>query len=131
MSQENIEIVRAVYEGFNRRDWDAAFRNARPDFELTTTRGPNAGTRRGRRQVTEFAEDLIDALDKLVWEPEEFFDGGDEIVVYLKVRSRPKGGSVDMEARNGQLWKIRDGTILSLQLFPAPEEALRAAGLSE
>ena len=25
MSQENVEIVRAVYEAFNRGDWDVAF----------------------------------------------------------------------------------------------------------
>jgi hypothetical protein len=31
MSQENVEIVRSIHEAVNRRDWDAAFRNQRPD----------------------------------------------------------------------------------------------------
>jgi NAD-dependent dihydropyrimidine dehydrogenase PreA subunit len=81
MSQENVEIVRKVYEAFNRRDWDAAFRDAHPDFEITTLRGPTAGTRRGRRRVTEFAEDLIAAFDKFIWEPEEFFKGGEMLYI--------------------------------------------------
>ena len=67
----------------------------------------------------------------MIWEPEEFFEGGDQIVVFIKIRSRPKGGNVDMEVRVGNVWTIRDGTILSLQTFPVHEEALEAAGLSE
>jgi ketosteroid isomerase-like protein len=43
MSEEDVEIVRSIYEAFNRRDWDAVFRDAHPDFELTTPPGINAG----------------------------------------------------------------------------------------
>jgi ketosteroid isomerase-like protein len=131
MSQENVEIVRKFYEALNRRDWDAVFHDTHSDFELTTQRGPNAGARRGRKPVTAFAEEYIAAFDELIMEPEEFFEGRDQIVVFVKVRSRPKGGGVDMEVRNGHLWTIRDGTILSLKSFPVREEALEAAGLRE
>jgi hypothetical protein len=31
MSRENVEIVRAAYDAFNRRDWDGLFRDAHPD----------------------------------------------------------------------------------------------------
>jgi ketosteroid isomerase-like protein len=130
MSQEDVEAVREVYEAFNDRDWDGAFRHAHPDFEITTLREPTAGTRRGRERIMEFAEDLFAAFDTFIWEPEEFFDGDDLVVAYVKVRSRPKGGSFEMEARNGHLWTIREGSILSLQPFPDPEDALEAAGLS-
>jgi ketosteroid isomerase-like protein len=48
MSQENVEIVRSIYEALNRGDWDAATRPTDIDFEVTFQRGPNAGTHRGR-----------------------------------------------------------------------------------
>ena len=32
---------------------------------------------------------------------------------------------------NGHLWTIRDGAILSMQGFPDPAKALKAAGLAE
>jgi ketosteroid isomerase-like protein len=131
MSEENVEIVRRFYDAFNRRDWEAMFRDAHPGFELTTQRGVTAGTSRGRKQVQEFAEDYVETFGKMIWDPEEFFDGGDQIVVFVKIRSRPKGGNVDMEVRVGNVWTIRDGTILSLQTFPVREEALEAAGLRE
>ena len=58
MSQENVEIVRPIYEAFNRRDWDALFRNADPEFAFTYHNvGTDAGTRRGRKEVVAFAEE--------------------------------------------------------------------------
>ena len=51
MSQENVEVVRRVYDALNHGDWDAVFRDMHPDFEMTTQRGPSAGTRRGRDGV--------------------------------------------------------------------------------
>jgi hypothetical protein len=51
MSRENVEVVRSIYEAVNRRDWDAAFRDQRPDVELTTPPGLNAATYRGARNA--------------------------------------------------------------------------------
>jgi ketosteroid isomerase-like protein len=36
MSQENLEILRSIYEAFNRGDWDAVYRDLYPDVEMTT-----------------------------------------------------------------------------------------------
>ena len=48
----DVEIVRSIYEAFNRREWDAVFRDTAPDVELTTPPGgPNSGTYRGREEV--------------------------------------------------------------------------------
>ena len=45
MSQENVEIVRQVYEAFNRGDWDAVYRDfargRRNDDPLQGTRRRN------------------------------------------------------------------------------------------
>jgi ketosteroid isomerase-like protein len=131
MPEENVEIVRKAYDAFNRRDWDGVFRDADPDFALTTQVGPDAGTHRGREEVTGLAQGFIDVFDKLLWEPEEFFEGNDQVVVYISVRSRPPGGGVDLVVRNGHLWTIRDGALISMESFPKPGSALEAAGLSE
>jgi ketosteroid isomerase-like protein len=129
MSEENVEVVRRCYEAVNRRDWDAMFRDMHSDVELTTQRGPNAGTLRGRERVTEFLEDYIAAFDKVIWDPEEFFEGGDQVVAFVTSRSRPRGGTIDLLVRNGHCWTIRDGAILSLKTFPEQKSALEAAGL--
>jgi ketosteroid isomerase-like protein len=131
MSPEKVEIVRSIYEAFNRRDWDAAFRDQRPDVELTTPPGPNAGTYRGRKEIQGFWEEMSTAFEAWTAEPEEFFENADRIAVVVKARMRPEGSSAEIENRTGHLWTIRDGTVASMRFFPKPEEALEAAALRE
>jgi ketosteroid isomerase-like protein len=128
MSQENIEIVRRVYDAHNQRDWDAAFRDAHPEFEMTFQRGPNAGTHRGRERVQAMLLDQRAAFDSWIAEPLEMHESGEQVVVIIRNRLRPKGSGAEFEFRNGHIWTIRDGTILSLVGFPSPEEALEALG---
>jgi ketosteroid isomerase-like protein len=131
MSDENVEIVRPIYEAVNRRDWDALFRDADPEIAFIYHNvGTDSGTRRGREEVV-FAEEYGGAFDKLIWEPEEFFDREDRVVAIVSVRSPPPGGDVDLVVRNGHLWTIHGGVVLSMESFPTPESALEAAGLSE
>ena len=131
MSRENVEIVRRVYEALNRGDWDAVFRDAHPDFEMTTQRGPTAGTHKGREGVQGYGEDYIEAFDNFRVEPETFHETGDLVVVLVTRRGRPKGGTVDMVVRNGHLFTVRNGKIVSMRSFPDPKKALEAAGLRE
>jgi ketosteroid isomerase-like protein len=126
----NTEIVRPLCDAFNKRDWDALFRGTDPDFAFTYHNvGTSARTRRGRDQVVAFYEEYGDAFDKLIWEPEEFIEGPDRVVVIVSVCSRPLGGSVDLVVRAGHLWTIHDGVALSLESFPDPDTAIEAAGL--
>jgi len=131
MSQENVEIVQRVYEAANRSDWDAAFRAAHPEFEATFQRGPFAGTHRGREAVQARLADQRVAFDSLIMEPLELHDSGDQVVAMIRTRLRPRGSSAEFEIRNGHLWTVRDGEILSLVTFPSPEQALEAAGLRD
>jgi ketosteroid isomerase-like protein len=131
MSEENVELVKSIYESFNRRNWDAAFRLADPDFEFSIQRGPNAGVHRGRETVQAVLQDQASAFDLWVIEPEEFFETDDLVVVFVKFRLRPKDSSAEFEIRIGTLWAVRDGKVLSARGFPDREEALEAAGLSE
>ena len=49
----------------------------------------------------------------------------------LRVRGQPHGITAEIKVRVGNLWTIRDGTVVSLRTFPKREEALEAAGLEE
>ena len=131
MSQENVEIVRAVYEAVNRRDWDAAFRDQRPDVEMTIPPGLNAKTYRGPEEIQGFWEEVFTPFEAWTAEPEEFFEHGDQVAAVVKARARPKGSSAEIENRTGHLWTIRDGAVVSMRFFPQPEKALEAAGLRE
>jgi ketosteroid isomerase-like protein len=132
MSRAAVETLRAGYEAFNRGDWDAAARLGHPEFELQTAdRAVNPGIYRGADAARHFFEDLFEPFEEVVIEPEEFFERGDQIVVFLSVRLRPTGSSAFVENRIGHLWTLRDGMLARLAVYPRREDALEAAGLAD
>jgi hypothetical protein len=48
-----------------------------------------------------------------------------------RVRVRPNGTTAEIENRVGHVWTLRDGKVVSLDLFPKRDLALEAAGLRE
>jgi ketosteroid isomerase-like protein len=131
MSEADIETLRAGYEAVSRGDLERAFRDVHPDFELTTPPGPRAGTYRGREESQGYIQEWLTAFEAWAIEPEEFVESGDQVVVLVKTRARPKDSSAEIEVRNGHLWAFRDGKPVSMRIFPEPEKALEAAGRRE
>jgi ketosteroid isomerase-like protein len=129
MTETNAEIVRGVYEAFNRDDWDRVFRDVHPDIEVTLSRGLDAGTHRGRKRVEAVFRDQRRAFDSWVTEPAELIEHGDQMVVIIETRLRPKGTDAEIELRNAHVWTMRDGILIAMKGFPNPDEALRSVGL--
>ena len=131
MSQADIDTLRYAYEAINRGNWDSAFRAAHPDFELKAPdRMMRAGTYRGSVAARQFFEDLLEAFEEVVVQPEKFFESGERIVVFVSLRSRPSGSSAVIEIQIGHIWTMRAGKVVQLEIFPEREEALEAVGLS-
>jgi ketosteroid isomerase-like protein len=100
MSRADIETLRAEYEAFSRRDWDAAFSEAHPDFELRPPEsGPEAATVRGPDAARRAFADFFEPYDEVAVEPQQFFERGDRIVVFFLQRSRPRGSSATLRSR--------------------------------
>jgi ketosteroid isomerase-like protein len=131
MSQENVEIVRSIYDAFNHRDWDALFRDSHPETELILPPGLNRSTYRGREEIQAYWEEMLSAFEAASAAPEQLLESGNRVVAVVKIRARPKGTSSDIEIRIGHLWTLRAGKTVSMRLFPEPEKALEAAGLRE
>ena len=131
MSEENVEVVRAAYDAFNRRDWAAMFRDMHPDFELTIQRAPDPGPHRGRKEARARIEDMVAAYEAVSYELDDLRESGEQVVALIRVRVRPKGTTAEIENRVGHVWTLRDGTIVSMHAFPKRDQALEAAGLRE
>jgi ketosteroid isomerase-like protein len=132
MSLADVESLRAAYEAANRGDWDSALQGVHPDFEWKTAdQVPLAGTYRGPEEVRQFFEDQRKAFEEVLFEPEQFYERDDRIVVFVLGRLRPRGSSATVEIRIAHLWTMRDGKAARCQAFPVREEALEAAGPAE
>jgi len=132
MSQRNVEILRAGYEAVNRA-------TTTPFCRLSTRRSSGrlrialglAGSYHGHDGVKELLNTYLEAFDGLHVEPEEFFDGDDRIVVFIRETARGRGRGVEVEIRIVHLVTMRGGKAVRLEYFPEREKALEAAGLSE
>lgn len=132
MSRPEIELLRAGYEAFTRGDRDAVIELAHPDIELVPAdRALNSATVRGRAQVQRFFRDLFEPFEEVRVEPEEFHEYGDQIVAFVRVRSRPRGSTAFVDNRIGHLWTFRDGRPIRLQVFPERAGALEAAEMTQ
>jgi ketosteroid isomerase-like protein len=132
MSSGNVEIVRSIYEAFNRRDWDAVFRDQHPEGQLLLPPGAiNQQIHRGREEIQAYWQDMLSTFEWASVEPDRLIEKGDQLVAIVKIRVQPKGTSAEIEITNGHLWTLRDGKTVSMRLFPEPEKALEAAGLQE
>jgi len=126
MSQENVEIVRAIYEA-----WSES-RSAAPFIErdLEYVNPPEAvepGTRIGRRYLAA----VQDVYPDFRIEPERFVDAGDDVVVIASIRGRGVRSQAVADQRQGYVWTLRDGKAIRFRWFNDPRQALEAVGLSE
>jgi ketosteroid isomerase-like protein len=132
MSREDLEALRAEYAAMSRRDWNAVLNVAHRDFELTTPGGGlDVETIHGVESARRAFEDFFSPFEALSVEPEAFFEGDGQIVVFFLQRARPSGSTAYVERRAAHLWTMRDGQAIGLEIFPRRGEALEAAGLSD
>jgi ketosteroid isomerase-like protein len=131
MSQENVEIVRAFFEAYNREDFEAALKDAAHGFELDFSRslGPYRGVY-ALDQIRGFFGEINATFESVRFEAHDFIDADEYVVVPLTTYFRGRDG-IEVKARVTQLWTIRDGAVARVALYQELQEALKAVGLSE
>ena len=131
MSQENIEIVRAALDAYNRGDRDAALKDMAPDFEFDMSRsiGPQRGIY-GLDQIRRFWDEFVEPFESHRMEAEEFIEAGDQVIVPSTAYARGRDG-IEVKARTATAYTIRNGAIVRMCMYQGLQDALEAAGLRE
>jgi len=133
MSQENVEVVRGIFEAFNRRNWAAWESLHHPMVEWTDPPDlPGGGVHRGLEDVRRSLEETLE----VGYEWRVVVDGIESVGrgrVLMRGRSVLVGNKsgVPMEDTLFQLFDLEDGRVLRVQTFRSDAEALEAAGLLE
>jgi ketosteroid isomerase-like protein len=141
MSPENVELVKGVYEllpiggilNHTPDQIDQAFRDYLDgQFEFRLPDYPEgAPVFRGRDGVAQFTAMLGEAWDEWLFEPQEFLDAGDRVVVSGRILGKGEASGVRVELDTTHVWTIRNGRAVSADVYRDRSEALKAAGLSE
>lgn len=132
MSEENIEIVRRWWQGFNEDGMpplalcadDIEIRNP-PDFPLS-------GLYKGHDGVRLWRDQVWDIFDDLRVEPEEIIDArdGEAVLMLLRAIGTAPHFEVELELEWAAIWTIRDGKVVDAQGYMRRADAREAAGLS-
>ena len=129
MSQENVEIIRRGQE-----HWMATgeFR-ARADlaWDVSNLGWPDQQIYPGAEGARRFIAEWADAWDDWELEVEDYIDAGERVVVIINQRGRSKATGIPVDMRFAQVWTLRDGQAIRMQMFASVDEALDAAGLRE
>jgi ketosteroid isomerase-like protein len=134
MSQENVELVRGIYDEIRRRgDPIPRAEYFDPEIEFhEDPRLPEAGSYRGFEEVRAYWKQFIENFDEFVIEPEEFVEiGGDRVLVLLIITTRGRGSSAAVTMRIAWIFTIRAALITRIEAFADRGVALKAAGLRE
>lgn len=127
----DADIVRRVFEAFERRDTDAVVELCADDVEfwLPVTAGlaDVEGPYRGHAGVRRYFEDVERVWGALEIGPQEFRPVGDCIVVSGTVTTRR---SLTMYSSAGWLWRVRKGKVASCRLYSNAAEAMAVAKLT-
>ena len=140
MGQAEVALVRRNYEVINSIGRTGAefvdpeefapdlWARLAPDFELHERPDlPDANVYRGRQESKGFWRKTQELFAEIRWEPHDFVDLGQAIVVETTITARGRGSDVIIEAAETDVFWFRDEAIAQLQAFPTREDGLRAA----
>ena len=128
MSEENIEIVRRVYESWAKGD----FSNAEaydPNVEFEMPDWPEGASARGLEEMSRTWFQALNAWEGFRSEPQEFIANGPHVLVRNRIVARGKGSGLDVDADTASLFTLEEGRVVRLALYWNLESAFEAAGL--
>jgi ketosteroid isomerase-like protein len=131
MSEENVEVVRRMYEAFHGGDADRALSYFAPAVVADFSRRLGGGIGHGREGLRRIITEWVGTFEGFHDEIEEIRDVGGLVYVIATQRGRGKGSGVDVETTYALLYEIDGDKITRLTGYRTTTEALEAAGLSE
>ena len=129
MSEENLELVRRIYEAAASRDGAAVLSLYDEEVELdASSLGMYSEVFRGHDGLRKLFGDWHEAWGEIEYSYEELIDVDEERVISVVTRhARGKASGVDVQHPFALLWTLRDGRVVRVTWYLSLEEALEAA----
>lgn len=128
---DNTEIIRRGFADLAEGGVEALLPLIHPDFELTTPPelAAEPDTYRGPEGIRRYFDSFYEAMDEVHFEPSDFHEVGDRVVVETTLHARGRSTGIEAEQRVALVWELRDGQAVSLEAYASLDEALEAARL--
>lgn len=132
MSQENVEVVRRIYEGWAAGDLSSGADDldphvmfvVRPDF-------PEFGVFVGPAGVSEFMRRFLEQWQRFTVEAKDLRIVGDTIVAHVVQHGKGRLSGIEGDDSYFMLFTFRGSRILRIEILRDEADALEAVGLRE
>ena len=135
MSEENVEIVRRVYEAAARRDPATVLALYDPEVELDPSRLQTVGlfdrVYHGHDGLRSFFREWHEAWEGIEYDYDELIDAGERVISVVTRHGRGRASGAEVEWPLALVWTIRKGKVIRVVWFPTRADALEAAGVRE
>ena len=136
MSEENVELVRAQIDAYNRGDYDAALALLDEDVEwhvpeVAALDAPASGIVQGRALVAEQFARWLEAWETHAFQVTDALSQGDDVFIAGLQVGRGRHSGLDIRVPTFHVFTVRDQKIVAMRAFSERADALEAAGLSE
>jgi ketosteroid isomerase-like protein len=132
VSQENVEVVKRLYDAWHKDGFGVV--PSLMDADVEYVNPPYAvepGTRRGHAEWEIAAAAIRAVYGERRFIPLEFHEVGERVAVRARVIARGVGSNVEVDTERGYVFEVRDGKVVRMAWFNEPLEALKAVGLEE
>lgn len=126
MSEQNVEIVRRVYEGWSRGDFTGA-EAFDPEIEFELVDWPHPAKSRGVEEMRRTWATTLSAWEDFRAEPDDVIDCGDNVLVLNRIQGRGKESGAEVSAQTATVWTLDGGRVVRLALYWDTARAREAA----
>jgi ketosteroid isomerase-like protein len=129
--RQNVEVVRLVYDAYNREGMTGILEYLDADVEWRNpVDSPIAGVFVGHEGVLEFQRLTDEVWEEVHFEPVQITELPDgRVLVLVRFRFRARASEMEAEVPFAHLITVRDGKATVLSMYTSEAAALQAAGL--
>jgi ketosteroid isomerase-like protein len=130
MQQDNLSVVRGVYDAFARGDVQAIFGLVHPEAEVyQSSRLPWGGEYRGHEGLGAFLTKLTETVESQV-EPELLIDDEEGHVVQVgRTRGRVRVTGNEFDVSETHVWTVEEGKVIRFDSYIDTPKMREALGL--
>ena len=130
MSQENVELVRAMNEAFDEGDIEGALAKLHPEVEWHGTKGglDDGKVFRGHREVIAGFVEALEVWERQSLETTDYFDAGDRVVVFFHEVAKGRQSGAVVETNTGVIFTVKGGSVARVDPYMDRAEPSKPPG---
>jgi ketosteroid isomerase-like protein len=131
MSQEDVEVVRGIYDAFNRGDAGALVEASDPEVSIEDHGVPDGKSYHGQSGVLNFLSFQAESFRGQRVEAQEVIGTGGTLLVVVRLSVEGASSGVPVATEFAHVWELHAGKVRRLRVYRSKADALEAAGVRE